>query len=516
MDASPISSKPEVSHEDFCALIGEVRELQLRVSALEQREAQPTLATPAVAVPDLHVSSDAVPAIGRALLAIAGAYLLRALTELNVVPSKVGVAAGILYAGFWLWHATRAKTNLATTVNALSAVFIFAPLLWEATVRLNAISTWTAAAVIALFSLAAISSPRVAMWSCSTGAAIAIALLMGTRDLLPFTIAVLALAAGADFAAIPARWFSALCADVAILILTVMMARPGGLPEGYAPVSSGAALAMLVLFFAIFIGSAAARTLFRGRTFTVYEIGQTGCAFALATGGVLYLTKAATPVGIFAVIAGSACYAIALRTRTSARNLHTCSTFAGLLVITGTVLLFSGVPLVAAWSGLAIVLSWTTFASVQVPAFLWLAAAVSGVAASSASQLFGDRAGSFPAQAAILILIAAAISYFKASRSGGRWAAMLIAAVFVWSASGLAAWMGAGSVILVFFAAALAWSGERWQRPELTRLMYVVMTLAGAKILFRDFSRESTMMLFVSLIFYGATLILLPRILRKT
>jgi hypothetical protein len=518
MNASPASSKPDVSREEFRELLGEVRELQRRISALEQPTQKRAVVLSPAPAPQLlgfQISSDAVPAIGRALLAIAGAYLLRALTELSLLPPKLGVAAGIVYAGFWLWRATQAPGKVAATVNVLSSIIIFGPLIWEATARLQAISPWTAAAAIAAYSLAAIWEPRIAVWSCSAGAAIAVVLLIGTHALLPFTIAILVIAACAEFATISNRWIVALSADAAILILIMMAAREGGLPEGYARVWLPAAVATLVGFLLVFIGSAVVQSLIRGRSFSPYEIGQTGCAFALATGGVLYLTKTATPVGMMAALAGAACYAIALHTRVSTRNIQTYAAFGALLAISGAFLLFSGSALIAVWSALAIGLSGTAFGSVHVPAFLWLAIAISGVAASSATQLFAREPGSFPIPAAIIILIAAAVSYFRLLRSGGRLPALLIAAAFVCAASGLAASLGAGAVVLMFAAIALAWSGDRWHRPELVWLMYAVMALAGGKILVRDFSRENTMTLVVSLLFYGATLIWLPRILKK-
>jgi hypothetical protein len=129
--------------------------------------------------------------------------------------------------------------------------------------------------------------------------------------------------------------------------------------------------------------------------------------------------------------------------------------------------------------------------------------------------LLAATTGSFPSRAALIILIAAAVCYFRIPRSGGRVPALFVVAVFVWSASGLGASLGVGAVVLVLFAVALAWSGERWQRPELVWLMYVLMTVAAGKIVVRDFSRESTMTLVVSLLFYGAALILLPRILKR-
>src|ERR1017187_6839673 len=58
---------------------------------------RPTTVTPA----------SVLPLAGRALLGLAGAYLLRALTESAVLSSGAGVAAGILYAVLWLGWAAR-------------------------------------------------------------------------------------------------------------------------------------------------------------------------------------------------------------------------------------------------------------------------------------------------------------------------------------------------------------------------------------------------------------------------
>ena len=516
MDASPVSSKPDVSREEFRELLDEVRDLRTRVSALEQRQRQPVSEAPSLAVPELHVSSDIAPAIGRALLAIAGAYLLRALTELHLWPSSIGVAAGILYAGFWLWHGTRAKGKLTSTIHSLSAVLIFAPLLWEATVRLNALPAWTAAALAAAFGLAGIGHARVAMWSSTAGAAIAIALLIATHDLLPFSLALLVIAAGAEIAALRTRWFTALCADSGVLILIAMVGRRGGLPEGYAPVSLRASLGMLALLFATFVGNAVWRTLVRRQTITIYEIAQTCAAFGLAAGGALYLTNATLPIGAITVVAGAACYAIAIMIDTPPRNLQVYATFGALLLACGTFLLCSDGPLIAIWSAIAVAICWTAFAPVHAPVFLWLAAIVSGVAGSTASQLFAAESTPFPLRAAAIVALAAAVCYLKISRTADRWPALLIAAAFLWTAAGIAASLGAGAVVLMLFAVLLAWSGARWRKPELTWLMYAAMTLAAGKILFRDFSHENTMTLVVSLLFYGATLILLPRILKKS
>jgi hypothetical protein len=84
-----------------------IHDLESRVARLEER-LEPAAAAPStrggMALPEpgplaLFEGAAALPAVGRSLLGIAGAYLLRALTESGVLPQKAGVAAGILYFG---------------------------------------------------------------------------------------------------------------------------------------------------------------------------------------------------------------------------------------------------------------------------------------------------------------------------------------------------------------------------------------------------------------------------------
>ena len=106
MDASSVTLAWDAARDPTRELIvdlrAEVRALEVRVAALEQHAPVPiALAAPAV-VPIPKVSAETVPALGRAVLGIAGAYLLRAMTEMSVLPHGVGVAAGLVYAAVWL------------------------------------------------------------------------------------------------------------------------------------------------------------------------------------------------------------------------------------------------------------------------------------------------------------------------------------------------------------------------------------------------------------------------------
>jgi hypothetical protein len=72
-----------------------------------------------------------------------------------------------------------------------------------------------------------------------------------------------------------------------------------------------------------------------------------------------------------------------------------------------------------------------------------------------------------------------------------------------------------GTVVLTAASVGMAWQGTKGQRFELVWLLYPIMLLAGYKLLTQDLRQEHTFALFVSLLCYGGSLVLLPRMLRK-
>src|SRR5271169_81625 len=92
------------------ALEGEVRRLAGRVQRLEAaaalgpalERAEPPLPSPAEQVPGAHAGAappaQLVALGGRTILALAGAYLIRALTDAAVLSPVAGVALGLVYA----------------------------------------------------------------------------------------------------------------------------------------------------------------------------------------------------------------------------------------------------------------------------------------------------------------------------------------------------------------------------------------------------------------------------------
>ena len=194
---------------DYDALEREMRDLRARIERIEQRlemAVEPAAPEPAAesTLPALPETAGILPALGRALLGLAGAYLLRAFSEAGTLPIRWGVAAGVAYALVWLiWAArTPAASRVEAALHSLTSALIMAPVLWESTVRLRAIPANAAGAILVLFTVfgLAVSWRKnllvVATIATLAGLGTAAALLVGTHDVLPFTFVLLAVATG--------------------------------------------------------------------------------------------------------------------------------------------------------------------------------------------------------------------------------------------------------------------------------------------------------------------------------
>jgi hypothetical protein len=519
-----------------------------------------------VVSPLLGDTASAIPVIGKALLGIAGAYLLRALTEFGVLPLTAGVALGILYALSWLVLAARAapQRRFAAAVHGATSVAIAMPLVWETTVRFHAISTWVAAGLLVLFSAFGLAiswrkNIAVVAWITTlAGLVTAIVLLVATYDLAPFTLALLAMAAAVEFSAcldhwLRERWIVALIADLAVLLLTYIVTREGGLPPGYAPISRAIALTAQIALLTIYLSSTIVRTLLRRFTFTTFETTQCVLAFLLSMGGALRVAHgdpaAVVAVSIFGLVCGAACYALSFAllkwTGKPGRNFYTYSTLGLLLTFTGSRILVSGTALVILLSALALVCF-----RVGRMLFRWhgaiylvLSAVLSGLTAWATTRLLASGEGWMPPeQPAWIAMAAALLGYmfvFRIARTGSlspadRTLVLIVAANCAWSVAGLAAGILVAlcghpgepakiaafcptlrTAVLTGISLAMAWSGARWQRFELVWLVYPFMVLTGYKLVAQDLRHGETIALFASLLLYGGTLVLLPRILQK-
>ena len=500
----------------------------------------------------LAAGAGAVPIAGRALLGIAGAYVLRALTESHALPQQAGVSAGIFYSMLWLaWAARVAQARRVEAVlYSLTSALILAPLLWESTVRFHAVSTWAVAFVLLLFTVfgPVISWRRkllsVATIATLTGVLSAAALLIGTYDLVPFTVLLLAIAAAVEISAclehwLSERWVAALAADLAVLLSAILATRPRGLPEGYAPFSHTAMLAALVALPAIYLGSVMVRTLLRGFAFTGFETAQLALALFLALGGGLRLAsghpRMALALAAVCLCCGVACYLLAFR-HCSSRNAQTYAAFALVLLLMGTRIALATMAAAAVWSALALIFLARSRQPIRWHAgvYLFFALAASDPVFSAGRILLGGDPPP-PANRALLWQGAAAAACYGVAtrRCASPVFRGIIAAAAVWLLAGACGaeltslyhtLFGAvaphaycatlRTAVLAAAALLLAAAGVRRKLPELAALIYLLMILAAYRLLLVDLRQEIKAAVVLSLLVYGAALTLLPRLMQ--
>ncbi|MBI5281200.1 MAG: hypothetical protein HY858_05905 [Candidatus Solibacter usitatus] len=564
------------------ALARELAEVKRRLAALEARvdsqlaaphEPQEDMALPALrgldAARTIAPVEGSMALFGRALLGLGGAYLLRAVTENQVLPAQAGVLAAVAYAAWWLYCAVRtpAGNRLAVTLHGLTAVLVLYPMLWETTVRFHVLPHAATAAVLSAFAALGMAiawkhekSPVV--WiTTMAGLATTVALIIATHDLVPFVSALLFIAASIEFSAcrdhwLGLRWAAALITNLSVLLMMFLVTREGGLPEGYAPISPLVTLAFQGALLAVYLSSTVIRTLVRGLHISFFETGQTAAALVILITGALRVTQGAGAAGlavaVFLLGGGLACYLAAfawLDRRTGHdRNFYTYSTFGVLLVSAGLRVLLPGLWRSPVWCALAV--TGAAMAThhgrgtllVHSIAYLAFAAVSSGLPAFAALQLFG---GAQQAAAGLPLLLAttlaAALCYGIVVRKGGdfdedsfaRAAGVVLIATFLWGAGGLIHWSAlwaasaaglaashsfsavAGTCFFTASACLLAWAGSRWARQEFRWLVYPIMILGGYKLIAYDFPQARTHAVAVSLLLFGGAMILLPRLLRR-
>jgi hypothetical protein len=578
MSAPSFAAGPDPLH-DLRELSRQVQDLQRRVLALEERlgdsTTDSTAPDAAVIAPfpvpgtpaRLNLTPNALPMLGRVLVALAGAYVLRALTDFGALPRATGLAIGLIYAVVWLFIGARqpVEREFSTFLMCSTSMLIMAPLIWEASERLKAMSSWVSSAILVGFTLIGLA---LSWWKrqiiisgvvCVSSTLIAAALLLATRDLLPFTLALIAIAAATEFAACRdrqtgSRWLSAIAADAAVLVFSWLMSRENGLPDGYVPTSARAVLAAQLLLIVIYISTAVTQAVARRRTLTFFEMVQTASALLIGMGGVVWVFNsngaAMLALGISGLIGGLACYVISflLFDLGNKWNFRAWSTFGLCLVLAGTFLPFSTSGFWVLWCGCAVACCWAAMAArrptlgLHGVVYLVLGAAVSGATSQSLWALFGSESVPFQWLVSCGVLAAAMLSWVAITMSWpgetAHWrkqvSSLAVAAIIVWILSGIAVrtlilvWEAVakgqngripadtlGTVVLITFSVALAWASSHWPKRELVWLVYGFMGLGAWKLLTRDFINERNLTLVISLLFYGGALIFLPRMLPR-
>jgi hypothetical protein len=554
--------------EALARLSERLEHLESRVSALERSPKTansrpspatvPMSATPAAEPIALPQDGGVFPVVGKAMLGIAGAYLLRAVAESGSLPQWVIVALALSYAGMWLLWAARVSASVpfASAAYALTSALILAPMLWELTLRFKVLSASATAGVLVAFAAgaSALAWKRnlvPVLWVANVAAVFtALALMIATRDLAPFLSALLLMAVVSEFAADRNRWLRlrflvAPAADLAVWIPIYIYSLPESARLDYAPVHSAVLLTLPSVLFLIYGASVTFRTTWLRQRIAMFEIAQTVIAFLLAAFSWFWFEPAdRVGLGIFCLFFSAACYAVAFvrfdRVR-ERRNYWVYSTWSALLLLAGTFLCFPPLLLALLLSAAAIVATVvgvrTGRLTLQFHGLLYLAAAA--FASGLLDYAVRALAGTFPSAPGWMVWLVAA-SVLLCYAVGGRFpgelwkqrllrllsailavsaAATLLVSALVWLAA-IGMTPGASHIAVIrtlitcALALTLAFGGSRWQRIELVWTAYGTLAFVTAKLLFEDLPHGQPGSIAVSIFLYAVALIIVPRMAR--
>jgi hypothetical protein len=538
--------------------------LERRVDLLERPSAEP-IAPKALIPPtaeageglSLTQAGGAFSVLGKAMLGIAGAYLLRAVAESSSLPRLAIAAVAIVYALLWLVAAARvpAEEWLSSTIYAGTSALILAPMLWELTLSFKVLSAPATSAILSLFVIAATAlawkkNLAPVLWVAYLAAATAaLALSVATHQLLPFIATLLLMALISEFAAArnhpqSVRSLAALTTDAAIWALILIYSSPASTRLDYPALGTAALLLPGSLLFLIYGVSVALRTMLLGQKITVFETSQAMIAFLLAASSVLYFApgNGAIVLGAVCLLFSAACYAAVfflLSKAAEGRNFHVFAAWAAGLFLAGSLLCL---PLfwLATCLGMAAIAAtiFTTRLTLRFHGlvFLLTAAVASGLMEYSFHALAGTMLVRLDASVCIVSLCAF-LCYAVGKRSPQEnWKSQLLhlatAALAVFA---LAALLVEGllnlsalhiapnapflafirTLILCALALALAFAGSRWRREELTRIAYATLGLVAAKLLLEDMRLGHLEFIAAAIFLFAITLIAVPQMAHK-
>ena len=550
-------------------LVARIDALERRVSTLEDHRPTPaspsapqsapvSIATVPPATPAFE-SASTFSVLGRAMLGIAGAYILRAAADSNLLPSALAAAIAIPYAAAWLILAVRARAGawFSSTVYAATSALILSPMLWELVFRFRILAAPGAAAVIAAYIVAATAlawraNLAAVFWVANLASAlIALGLFFATRSTLPFIavlLLMLSLAAVVESRnrARGLRALAAFAASVALWAAIYVYISPPATRLDYPPLAPAALIIPAFLLFAIYLTSIAESTIVRRRRITVLEIILTVITFLLAAVALdAFAPAAIIYFGMLCLILAAAGYAalyLFFDRAPQPRNYRVFSTWSAALVLAGCSL---ALPAALQSLGFSLAAVTTTALAARFSRFvlvfhgaIYLAAAA--IASSLGVYTFQALAGALPAAPTLsiyLAFLAAIFCYVLMPRSAQpSWQQqtlhLLVAALAISAAAALLAHLAIGLLALhiqpgrhhlAFFrmlsvcaaTLALAWAGPRFSRTELTRLANAALVLLAVKLVAEDLRNGRLAYIAASIFLYALTLLAVPRVSRQ-
>ena len=496
--------------------------------------------------------------LGRAMLGIAGAYVLRAVAETGLGPKAIVAAVGIAYAFAWLvWAARIPKTaGFAPVVYAGTSAAILIPMLWEETLHFYVLAPYMTAAVLATFvGLASAlvwrrESSQVLWLAYGAAAATAIALSVVAHAMLPFATVLLLIVLLSESARVLGRarpmWsLMALVADATIWGMIFIYSGPPSARAEYPELSVVTLVFPACLLFAINATSMIVRAILKESKIGILEIVQVMVAFGLAIWGLLsFAPGTATILGFTCLVLSAAGYFASfsfLRSRAEMRNFATFSIWSAVLLLAGALwsLSHSGASVLIAVAALA---AYTVAPRIHSTMLEWHGVAFLCVAwgiAGATRYVIHALASSLPGRPVLAVWIAAAAAVGAYSvgsdTENDEWShevlrmvpvllavaavsALLVHVVVAFAALGIALDPHHIAFLRTLVASAvslcLAYAGSRLGHNSMTRMAHVVLAFLAAKLLFEDLRHGHMEFIAASIFLFAVALIAVPRLVR--
>ena len=546
-------------------LSSRVDELERRVHLLEC----PSDTTAAISAPPARQSAlvadnDAstletgnfFPIIGRAMLGIAGAYVLRAVAETGAMPKPAVSAFAVCYALGWLVWSARTANKLARVVYGGTSALIIAPLLWEDTLVFHVFTPMISAGVLAAFlTLATVleirSGTTRSLWSAQVVAVLTTAALaFATHQVLPFVSALLLAVFVSELARIRAfaqpLWpLLALISDVVLFGTIFVYAGPQNARAAYLELGFAALIAPASFLFALNGAALVFRVVARESKTIAFDLIQVMIAFFLAAASTLYFAPqhGRMVLGVLSLILSACAYVIIFRYLRHGSDRRILRWFGGW----SATLLLAGTLWALPRTGAGVVLGVAAITAIylarrmepgmlQLHGTLFLVAAV--VIADLPPYIYGAVAATHLNDLTVSIAIVAvctAVALVVASPAAEHaWGQILrfvpaLLAVCAFIALLVHAVLAAAASFTVLelhhvaflrtlticiAALAIAFGGARWGRAQLTHLAYVLLAFVAAKLFFQDLQHGRMEFIAGSFALFAITLITAPRVVR--
>ncbi len=562
----PSEPHPDLSAPSRSNLADTAANPSLRLVASKTAAEAPSIPPGVPGGQSLHAGVEPVSspftALGKTVLGIAGAYLLRALAESGSFPWPVIVALAITYAGVWLAAAARARAKEVFTrfVYALTSAVILAPMLWELTLRFKVLSPSASAAILTAFAVAALvltwkNNNQEVFWiGYSTAIVAAVALMIAAQSLPPFLCALLVIALGAEFASyrghvIEGRILGAVAVDIATILLLYIYSLDQSSRSGYGNFAPLVLMALASIPLFHFLTSITLRAALRERRLSAFDVIRGTLAFLFAAYGAMRFGADPYRVetGITCIVLTAALYAIGFvffRRSSASRNFGVYTTWGMAAFALGTFLLLPH-PWLAGITALAAIVSTATgirrahLVLVFHGALYLVSAAYFSNLLQFDHQLLVASQLSSPSWVMGLIFICSFLCYgvtkgdpldtayaqlprlamaATAATSTAAFAVYLLERIAAriypqTSFSSMNPITFLQTLCLCAIGLGLAAGGSRLRRQELIWLAYTTVLGAAAKVLLYDMRHETLLAIAATFFFLAATLILIPHVM---